>query len=280
MDIRYSANPAEAKKYDTAQLRKEFLIEKVFTPDEIHMTYSHVDRVIVIGAMPVSKKLNLEENVDCHKILGVEHFLDRREIGIINVGGTGKVYADGQAYELERLSALYIGKESMNIEFESCDSKNPAKFYMCSCPAHTKYPTTLIPFATACKRPCGAQETANKRIINQLIHPDVLKTCQLSMGCTQLEVGSVWNTLPSHTHERRMEVYFYFDLDENNAVMHYMGQPQETRHIVMTNEQAVISPSWSIHSGCGTSNYSFIWAMAGENMEFDDMDHIRNQDLR
>ncbi|AOY77648.1 5-dehydro-4-deoxy-D-glucuronate isomerase [Clostridium formicaceticum] len=280
MDIRYSANQKDAKTYDTEKLREEFLIEKLFEADNVLSTYSHIDRVIVIGVMPVSQVIDIEKNIDCKKNLGVEYFLERRELGIINIGGTGSVVVDGEEYKLERLNGLYIGKGSLSINFKSDDPTNPAKFYMCSAPAHTKFETKLITLDIANRVELGSTETSNKRVLYQLIHPAVLETCQLSMGCTILEPGCVWNSMPCHTHERRMEVYMYFNLTEDNVVFHFMGEPQQTRNIIMQNEQAVISPSWSIHSGCGTSNYAFIWAMAGENRTFDDMDHVKTNDLR
>ncbi len=280
MDIRYGANQIDTKDYNTERLRKEFLIEELFVSDDITETYSHIDRIIVMGAMPVSQVINLEKNVDCEKNLGVNYFLERRELGIINIGGSGIVTVDAVEYKLERLNGLYIGKETKNVTFKSDDSSNPAKFYMCSTPAHTKFETRLITLETANRVELGSIETSNKRVLYQFIHPDVLETCQLSMGCTVLDTGCVWTSMPCHTHERRMEVYMYFDLSEDNIALHLMGEPKETRHIVMKNEQAVISPSWSIHSGCGTSNYSFIWSMAGENRTFTDMDHIKTSDLR
>lgn len=280
MDIRYGGNQKDVKKYDTEQLRQEFLIERLFVEDDVLATYSHIDRIIVMGAMPVSEKVYLEKNIDCKRNLGVDYFLERRELGIINIGGPGSVIADETEYRLENLNGLYVGKESKNIAFKSEDPSNPAKFYMCSTPAHVKFETKLITLDIANKVDLGSFETSNKRTIYQFIHPAVLETCQLSMGCTVLDKGCVWNSMPCHTHERRMEVYMYFNLDEDNAVFHFMGEPQQTRNIVMHNEQAVISPSWSIHSGCGTSNYSFIWSMAGENRTFTDMDNINTRDLR
>jgi 4-deoxy-L-threo-5-hexosulose-uronate ketol-isomerase len=280
MDIRYGANQADVKLYDTERLRKEFLIEKLFQADDILYTYSHIDRIIVMGAMPVQEEINLEKNIDCQKNLGVDYFLERRELGIINIGGTGTVVVDGNEYKLEYLNGLYVGKESRNVCFKSEDAANPAKFYMCSTPAHTRFELKHITLDVAKKVELGSFETSNKRVIYQFIHPAVLETCQLSMGCTVLDKGCVWNSMPCHTHERRMEVYMYFNFDENNSVFHFMGEPQQTRNIIMHNEQAVISPSWSVHFGCGTSNYAFIWSMAGENRTFTDMDNINTADLR
>ena len=276
LDIRYPTHPDDSKLYTTDELREKYLIEKVFDDDEILLTYSHFDRIVAGGAKPVNKALGLETG----KEFGTEYFLERRELGAINVGGKGKITLDGKEYILNPRDGIYVGMGTRDVVFESCDAANPAKFYINSSPAHTKYPTVHIDITKARKVPCGTVEDANKRVINQYIHPDVIKSCQLSMGLTQLEEGSVWNTMPCHTHERRMEVYFYFDMEPEQAVFHLMGEPQETRHIVMTNEQAVISPSWSIHSGCGTKNYTFIWGMCGENLTFDDMDHVKSNELR
>lgn len=280
MDIRYSCNQRDFKKYDTEAIRTEFLIEQLFPTDDLQIAYSHVDRVLVLSTMPVTQSVSLETNIDCWKNLGVNFFLERRELGIINVGGPGVVRAANETYQLSRLDALYLSMSTKEVYFQAVDPSNPPKFYMCSAPAHRAYPTKLITFNDAIHRELGSSETANARIIHQFIHPEVLETCQLSMGCTILKPGSVWNTMPSHTHERRMEVYMYFDIPNDQVVFHYMGEPTETRHVVMQNEQAIISPSWSIHSGCGTANYAFIWSMLGENKVFDDMDHIKNQDLK
>lgn len=280
MDIRYSANQKDFIHYTTDEIRKEFLIDRVFVPDDVTAVYSHIDRIVVLGAMPVHQELKLDRNIDCWKNFGVGYFLERRELGLINIGGEGTVTADGAAYPVGRLSGLYLPMGTKSVSFKASDPTDPPKFYLCSTPAHKAFPATAIPFEKAIHRKLGADETSNKRTINQFIHPDVLETCQLSMGCTILEPGSVWNTMPVHTHERRMEVYLYFDIPEDNVVFHFMGEGKETRHVVMHNEQAVINPSWSIHSGCGTSNYAFIWAMAGENRAFDDMDEIPTTDLR
>lgn len=281
MDIRYSCNQRDFKRYTTEETRKEFLIEKLFVKDEVIAVYSHVDRMVTLGVMPVNETVSIEKGMDVWKNFGTKYFLERREIGIFNVGsGSGKISVDGTVYDLGIKDCLYITKGAKEVLFSSDSAQNPAKFYMVSAPAHTSYETKLIKIADAAKRPLGALETSNKRVINQFIHPDVLKTCQLSMGMTVLDAGSVWNTIPAHTHERRMEVYFYFDIPKDNVVFHMMGEPQETRHIVMQNEQAVISPSWSIHAGAGTSNYTFIWAMGGENQVFDDMDTVPTTELR
>ncbi len=280
MEIRYSCNQRDFKRYTTEETRREFLIEKLFVADEVTAVYSHVDRMVTLGIMPVEQKVPLDKGIDIWHNFGTQYFLERRELGMFNVGGDGAVTVDGTVYELGYKDCLYITMGAKDVVFESKDAQNPAKFYIVSAPAHCSYETRLIKIADAAKKPLGALETSNKRVINQFIHPDVLKTCQLSMGMTVLEPGSVWNTMPAHTHERRMEVYFYFEVPKDNVVFHMMGEGKETRHIVMQNEQAVISPSWSIHAGAGTSNYTFIWAMGGENQAFDDMDVIPTTELR
>jgi len=272
---RYASSPEAVKQYDTQQLRNEFLIDDLMQEDEIVLTYSHYDRYIAGSAVPV-KDLTLE-TIDPLK---AGYFLERREMGIINVGGSGSVLVDGTSYELGFKDALYIGSGNKEVIFKSDDSKNPAKFYINSAPAHTTYPTVKVSLEQANKLQLGTMETANHRTVNQMIIGSVVTTCQLQMGMTELKTGSVWNTMPAHVHDRRMEVYFYLDIPENQAVCHFMGQPQETRHIWMNNHQAVISPPWSIHSGSGTSNYSFIWGMAGENLDYGDMDVCKITDLR
>ncbi len=276
LNVRYPSHPEDAKHYTTERLRKDYLIETVFVPDDAVFTYSHFDRIIAGGVMPVSKAVALTGS----KELASETFLQRREMGCINVGGKGAITVDGTTYDLAPLDGLYVGMGAKELKLESADSKNPAKFYINTCPAHKTYPNVKVDIKKAAKRPLGSSETCNKRVINQYFHPDVMQSCQLCMGMTVLEPGSNWNSMPCHTHERRMEVYFYFDLKENNVVFHMMGEPQETRHLVMHNEQAVISPSWSIHTGVGTSNYTFIWGMCGENQEFDDMDNLNPLDLK
>lgn len=280
MDIRYSANQKDFKRYTTEEIRKEFLIESLYLPDEVVSVYSHVDRMVTLGCMPVKETVSIDKGIEVWKNFGTKFFLERREIGIFNIGGAGRIVADGTEYPLGYQDCLYITMGTKEVLFSSDSADQPAKFYMVSAPAHKPCKTTFISIADAAKRPCGDTETSNKRIINQFIHPDVLETCQLCMGMTVLEPGSVWNTMPSHTHERRMEIYMYFGIPENNVVFHMMGEGKETRHIVMQNEQAVISPSWSIHSGCGTASYTFIWAMGGENKEFDDMDTLKTVELR
>ncbi|HEY5561939.1 MAG TPA: 5-dehydro-4-deoxy-D-glucuronate isomerase [Clostridiaceae bacterium] len=276
METRYSNHYEDAKKYDTTELRKHFLIEDLFVPGEIKMVYSHIDRIIIAGIVPTEKVLILEGS----KALGCKYFLERRELGVINIGGAGSVTLDGEKYELGARDGLYVGMGAKEISFESVDSSSPAKFYLNSATAHKNYPTVKITLEKANKVKAGSDEECNKRVINQYVHPAVCKSCQLVMGMTILEPGSVWNTMPCHTHDRRMEVYLYFDMSEDNVVFHLMGTPNETRHIVMKNEQAVISPSWSIHSGVGTKNYTFIWGMVGENQEFTDMDAVATKDLR
>ncbi|MCI9535284.1 MAG: 5-dehydro-4-deoxy-D-glucuronate isomerase [Lachnospiraceae bacterium] len=280
MEIRYSANQKDFKRYTTEETRKEFLIENLYVADQIVAVYSHVDRMVTLGCMPVSETVAIDKGIDVWKNFGTHYFLERREIGIFNIGGAGTITADGQAFHMGYKDCLYITKGTKKVAFASDDSSKPAKFYMVSAPAHKECRTTFIPIEKAAKKPLGATETSNKRVINQFIHPDVLETCQLSMGMTVLDSGSVWNTMPAHTHERRMEVYMYFEIPEDHVVFHMMGEAGETRHIVMQNEQAVISPSWSIHAGAGTSNYTFIWAMGGENQAFDDMDTIPVTELR
>ncbi len=276
MEIRQASNSKDVKFYTTERLREEFLIQGLFEKDQTKMVYSHIDRIITAGIMPVAEELKLEAG----KELAAEYFLQRREMGCINIGGKGIITVDGTEYEINPRDGIYIGMGNKDISFKSVAANAPAKFYVSSCPAHREYPTVKIDIAKAKKVPCGSVEECNKRVINQYIHPEVMKSCQLTMGLTELEVGSNWNTMPCHTHDRRMEVYLYLDMGENDAVFHMMGEPNETRHIIMHNEEAVISPSWSIHSGVGTKAYSFIWAMCGENQEFTDMDHIETKTLR
>ena len=280
MDIRYSTGKEPFKTMTTEELRKEFLIQNIFISDQVSAVYSHVDRIVTMGAMPVTKEINLEMNIDPWKNFGVNYLLERRELGTINIGGDGVVKADGAEYEVKNYDALYLPMGTKEVTFASKDSSKPAKFYILTCPAHKPCPAKLISYDMAIHKHLGSLKDSNERTINQYIHPDILETCQLSMGLTHLEEGSVWNTMPAHTHERRMEVYFYFDIPENQAVFHFMGEPTETRHIVMHNDEAVINPSWSIHSGCGTTNYTFIWGMCGENRAYDDQDWIKTEDLR
>jgi 4-deoxy-L-threo-5-hexosulose-uronate ketol-isomerase len=273
---RYATNPYDFESYDTQRIRKDFLIENLFEKDSINLVYSLYDRYIAGGASPVGQELFLET----FSSLKADYFLQRRELGIINIGGKGKVVADGQTYEMNYKEALYLGKETKEVYFISTDPAKPAKFYFNSTPAHQKYPAKLVTLNDAEKVVLGSMETSNHRQINKLLVNSVLPTCQLQMGMTDLKTGSVWNTMPAHTHNRRMEVYLYFDVPEGQAVCHFMGQPDETRHIWLQNEQAAISPPWSIHCGAATSNYSFVWGMAGENLDYGDMDVSKITDLK
>ncbi|WHQ74031.1 5-dehydro-4-deoxy-D-glucuronate isomerase [Pantoea sp. Lij88] len=278
MDIRQSIHSDHAKQLDTDALRREFLIETIFTPDDYTLTYSHIDRIIIGGVMPVNTPVTIGDEMG--KQLGVSYFLERRELGMINIGGPGWVEVDGKGWEIGHEEALYIGKGARNLLFRSLNPSQPAKFYYNSAPAHSTFPDRKITLQEAATATLGDAATSNRRTINKFIVPDVLPTCQLTMGLTRLDEGSLWNTMPCHTHERRMEVYFYFDMSEESAVFHMMGQPQQTRHLLVHNEQAVISPSWSIHAGVGTQRYTFIWGMVGENQVFDDMDHVKISELR
>lgn len=276
LDIRYAEHPDDVQMYDTDDLRDHFLFDEVFVADEISLCYTHSDRVVFGGAHPVKKTLALTGGKD----FGSEVFLDRRELGVICIAGEGSVTAGDEKFSMKKGDGLYVGKGVKDVSFTSSNTANPAKFYLVSAPAHTTYPTVFIPIEKANPRKLGSPETANVRTIYQYVHPAVCQSCQLVMGMTVLEPGSVWNTMPCHTHERRMEVYFYFDMKPDALVFHMHGQPDETRHIVMRNEQSVISPSWSIHSGVGTASYTFIWGMAGENQTFDDMDNVAMDDIR
>lgn len=275
-DVRYAASPQDVKSYDTQRLRQEFLIDTIMKPGEIHLVYTHYDRYIAGSAVPLDEVLKLEA-IDPLK---AEFFLERRELGIINVGSNGKVSVDGEVYNLANREALYIGRGHKDIIFTSDDINQPAKFYLNSTPAHKVYPNKKIGISDVEVIELGAPETANARILRKYIVNSVVDVCQLQMGMTTLKTGSSWNTMPAHVHDRRMEVYFYFEIPEDQAVCHFMGQPQETRHIWMSNDQAVISPPWSIHSGSGTSEYSFIWGMAGENLDYGDMDHCKTNELK
>jgi 4-deoxy-L-threo-5-hexosulose-uronate ketol-isomerase len=274
-ESRYASSPKAVKQYDTQQLRDEFLIDNLMEVGKINLTYTHYDRYIAGSAVPV-QPLKLE-TIDPLK---ADYFLERREIGIINIGGKGTVEVDGTVYELGLKDALYIGSGNKEVIFKSNDANNPAKYYLNSAPAHKSFPIKKVSKAEANKLELGSLETANHRTVNQMIIGGIVTTCQLQMGMTELKTGSVWNTMPAHVHDRRMEIYFYMDIPENQAVCHFMGQPQETRHIWINNHQAVISPPWSIHCGSGTSNYTFIWGMAGENLDYNDMDVAKITDLR
>jgi len=276
MEIRQPIHSDHAKQLDTAGLREQFLIEDMFQAGQINLTYSHIDRIIVGGVVPTAAPVVLEGG----KEIGVDFFLQRRELGVINIGEAGSVIVDGVTYEIAAREALYVGQGAQNIQFLSANAEQPARFYLNCAPAHMAYPTRKITRDEASPETLGNQDNCNVRTIYKYLHPAVLPTCQLLMGMTELAPGSLWNTMPCHTHERRMEVYLYFDMKDDNIAFHYMGQPQETRHIVVRNEQAVISPSWSIHSGVGTASYTFIWGMVGENQTFHDMDHITMSDLK
>nr|WP_216674055.1 5-dehydro-4-deoxy-D-glucuronate isomerase [Saccharibacillus endophyticus] len=277
VENRYDSNPKDVKGFDTTRLREEFLIETLFAPDELVTVYSHTDRYIVGSAVPVSKELKLEADF---KQIGADYFLERREVGIINVGGEGSVTADGDTYEIGVNECLYIGLGVKDVFFKSANGESPAKFYLVSTPAHKAYPTKKAGEGEAIKANLGSLDSSNERTINKYILPGGIESCQLVMGITHLAPGSMWNTMPCHTHNRRSEVYLYFNMPENAAVFHFMGDPQETRHLVVRNEQAILSPSWSIHSGVGTNNYTFCWAMGGENQLFDDMDGVDMKDLK
>lgn len=266
----------EVKQMNTEELRDNFLIEKLFEDNTFHFVYSHYDRVIIGGIKPVSKTVVLPN----YQNLRADYFLERRELGVINVGGDGEIKVEDKLYAVNKLDCLYIGKGNKKVSFKSLDKKNPAKFYLLSAPAHQQYKVQLMKKEKASPLDLGAVETANQRTVYKYIHADGLKSCQLVMGLTVLKSGSVWNTIPTHVHDRRMEAYFYFDVPDNQRVFHFMGQPQQTRHILVASDQALISPPWSIHSGCGTSNYSFIWGMAGENYNYTDMDVIDIKDVR
>jgi 4-deoxy-L-threo-5-hexosulose-uronate ketol-isomerase len=268
VELRYAGHPADVKGYDTERIREEFLIENIFIKDEISLVYSLYDRYMVGGAMPVTKSLKLEPVDE----LKATEFLDRREMGIINIGGDSEITAGGIVYQIRFKEALFLGKGTMDVFFKSIDENKPAKLYINSAPAHQSYPSKKVTLTDAEIVELGSPETSNHRTINKLMVNSVVETCQLQMGMTELKPGSVWNTMPVHTHNRRMEAYFYFEVPEKQAVCHFMGDPDETRHIWMKNEEAVLSPSWSIHSAAGTSNYSFIWGMAGENLDYGDMD--------
>lgn len=278
MDVRQPINEQYAKGLDTNELRREFLVEDIFVPGKMTSTYSHIDRVMVGGIVPNGGAVTIPDELS--KGIAAEFLLQRREFGLINIGGAAIVEADGVRYDVAPRDGLYLGRGTREVSFSSTDPGQPAKLYYNCVPAHADVPTTLVTQDMVLSRDLGDDKTCNRRTINNYFHENAVATCQLSMGLTSLAPGSVWNTMPPHTHERRMEVYFYFDLDDGHTLFHFMGAPKETRHIVIANDQAVISPSWSIHSGVGTANYNFIWSMAGENKEFDDMDHLAAADLR
>jgi 4-deoxy-L-threo-5-hexosulose-uronate ketol-isomerase len=277
MDVRQSLHSDHFRILDTAGLRREFLVEGLFVPDEISLTYSHVDRIIVGGVMPVHRSVVFD--TDVAQRIGAVYFLARRELGLINIGGPARVQVDDECFALETREALYVGAGAREVSFRSVDPDHPARLYLNSAPAHCVFPHRKISLEQASPTTLGQAKTSNRRTIYKFIVPEVVQSCQLTMGMTVLEEGSVWNTMPCHTHERRMEVYFYFDLAPDAVVLHLLGRPNETRHLVVRNEQAVISPSWSIHAGVGSQSYTFIWGMVGENQTFDDMDPVAMADL-
>ena len=277
MEVRYSPDPLNFKRMTTEELRKNFLIESLFQPDKIEMVYSDIDRSITGSAVPVKSSLKL---LASKKEMAADYFTERREIGVINIGEKGIVILDGKVFTMNHKDCLYIGRGTKKIDFKSSNSKKPAMFYFSSYPAHTQYPSKHLKFSDAEPAKLGDMKSANKRTIYKYIHEKNVKSCQLVMGLTELEEGSLWNTMPVHTHQRRSEIYMYFNLKNDSCVFHFLGEPNETRHIVIRNRQAVLSPSYSIHSGAGTQNYTFIWSMGGENQEFDDMDWIKMENLK
>ena len=276
MEVRYDSSPREVSRMGSEELREQFLVEALMVADEVRLVYSHYDRVIIGGVKPVSRSVELPT----HPELKADYFLQRRELGIINVGGKGRISADGERYELDKLECLYLGKGVQQVSFESVEGSDPAVFYLLSAPAHMSYPVRKFTKQEAAPTTIGEQRTANHRTIYKYIHAEGIESCQLVMGLTVLSEGSVWNTMPAHTHSRRMEAYFYFDVAEEHRVFHFMGAPRETRHMLVANHQAIISPPWSIHSGCGTAAYGFIWGMAGENYTYTDMDPAPLKDMR
>lgn len=278
MEIRQPVHSEHMRTLDTEGLRRHFLVQDLFLADQVTLTYSQIDRIIVGGIMPVTGGVSFAADLGRHT--GTDFFLQRRELGLINIGGAARVVIDGTPFEVGPREALYVGQGARALEFFSVDAAQPAKLYLNSAPAHTAYPHRVITLAQASPETLGAAESGNRRTIYKFMTPDVLSTCQLSMGMTQLEPGNLWNTMPCHTHDRRMEVYFYFDLAPDTVVFHMMGEPTQTRHLVVRNEEAVINPSWSIHSGVGTRAYTFIWGMVGENQVFKDMDHVPMTALR
>ncbi len=276
MEQRYESSPREVERMNTKELRADFLVESLFATGKANFVYSHYDRMVMGGIIPTGRAINLSNS----ETLKSKYFLERREIGIINIGGKGTITADGKTFKLAKLSCLYLGRGTKKVSFKSDNKKTPAKFFLFSAPAHKNYPNTLYTKEKAQPFVLGASETSNHRTIYKYIHGDGIKSCQVVMGLTVLQDGSVWNTMPAHTHDRRSEVYLYFDVPKNQGVMHFMGQPQETRHLWVQNNQAIISPPWSIHSGSGTASYSFIWAMAGENQDFSDMDFFELKMIR
>ena len=279
MDNRYAVHFDHAERMGTAELRQNFLVENLFEPGAVKAVYTHYDRLVLIGLCPLATPLSL--GAELAKAAGAADFLDRRELAVINIGGgSARITVDGETFTLDNEDALYIGKAATGVSFASADPAHPAKLYAVSAGAHAKFPNRKVTKAEAAPQPMGSAETANKRTINKYIHAGLMPTCQLVVGLTRFEPGSVWNTMPAHTHDRRMEAYLYFDMPEDRLVVHLMGRPEETRHLIVRNEQAVVSPPWSIHGGAGTGAYAFVWAMAGDNQSFSDMDHVPIQGLK
>ena len=276
MEFLFAADRERYRRMTTSELREAYMVDGMFIPGDVTLCYTDIDRAIVGSAVPLEDSLTLP----VHKELASDFFAQRREIGVINIGGSGKVTVDGETYDMENRDSLYIGRGSKDVEFRSNSKDSPAQFYILSYPAHAKYPTKLVKQSEAKRMDLGSTEECNERIIHQSIRPGIVDTCQIVMGFTQLAPGSIWNTMPPHTHRRRTEVYMYFDLDDSSNVFHFMGEPDETRSLVVRNGEAVVSPSWSLHCAAGTRNYTFIWGMGGENQEFDDMDHIDMKTLR
>lgn len=278
VQTRHAIHYSQSERMTGAEIRENFLIETLFVPGSLQAVYTHYDRILVAGAMPTNGRLTVGEELA--KLVGTDYLLERRELGLINIGGPGRVMADGTTYDLEPMDGLYLSQGTQEIAFESVDPSTPAKFYINSAPAHTSFPSRIVSRMDAIENDLGDAATSNKRKLYQYLHPKVLPTCQLLMGLTRLETGSVWNTMPAHLHDRRMEAYLYFDLPENAFVVHLMGRPEATEHLIVRSEQAVLSPPWSIHCGAGTSAYAFIWSMAGDNQSFTDMDMVDMKSLR
>ncbi|RDI59565.1 5-dehydro-4-deoxy-D-glucuronate isomerase [Microvirga subterranea] len=276
IEVRQVCHPEAVSRFSTEELRRHFLIEELFVPGQVKLTYSHIDRLVVGGATPGAEPLTLES----HKQIGSPNFLDRRELGVVNLGGAGRVHTDGQVHELAPRDALYVAMGIREVRFESAEPEQPAKFYLISTPAHARFDTVKIGLDRARRVDLGDAANGNVRTIYQMIHPEVCRSAQLVLGMTQLKPGSMWNTMPAHVHDRRSEVYVYFDMKPDTRVFHFMGEPDETKHLVVANEQAILSPGWSIHSGVGTSNYTFVWAMGGDNQDFTDMDMVPMDALR
>ncbi|MFB0833918.1 5-dehydro-4-deoxy-D-glucuronate isomerase [Arthrobacter halodurans] len=276
MELRHATHPTQVPTFDTAALRENYLVDNLFAAGELRATYTHEDRIVLAGAVPTDSAIRMTS----FDQLRTEIFFERREAGIVNVGGSGSVTVDGERHPMEKGSCLYVGRGAVEVDFASDAAGDPAAFYVFSAPAHASYPTTLTRAGEGTRRQLGSSETSNERTINQYIHADGVRSCQVVMGVTELQTGSMWNTMPAHTHDRRTECYLYFDVAPEHRVVHIMGEPTESRHLIVADREAVISPSWSLHCGFGTGSYSFVWAMAGENQAFDDMDHVQPSELR